>query len=316
MRAMSSFSRVTHNDPFEPSSPSRIRPCRRRRINSGFTLVEMLVAMAITLLMMAALARSFGFVGRKVQESRADTELASKLRDITTRLSDELSQCTVNLTPNGGEEDQLGYFVYYEGPMTNATSSLFRAFDNATGDVVLNDSRYGDFDDYIAFTAVAQGNNWFTGKVPRYLLDQKTAEIGGSSYSLPSPASTAFEPVMIRSKYAEIVYFASPEYAPSSLPASPAYIDVDGDLDLGSGSAIENGLPDRIRIHRRVLLIRPDLNLANGMLPIQNNGTVDFMRADAWPTAFGGARRQCDGEDNGQCQSGLAVRHGWDSPAV
>jgi hypothetical protein len=170
--------------------------------------------------------------------------------------------------------------------VTNATSSLFRATTDGSGNLVLSDSRYGDFDDYIAFTAVAQGNNWFTGKVPRYILDMKTAEENGVPYSLPSPgAATAFEPVVIRSKYAEIIYFASPEYAETSLPASPAYIDVDGDVDLGSGSPTQNGLPDRIRIHRRVLLIRPDLNLANGRLGVQNNGTIDFMRADAWPIA-------------------------------
>ncbi len=263
-----------------------VLPGRSGRAGSpGFTLVEMMVAMAITLLMMAALARSFGFIGNKVQESRAETDLAGKLRDMTTRLSDELKQCTVNLAPNDGEDDQLGYFVYYEGPVTNATSSLFRVFNDSSGNVVLGDSKYGDFDDYIAFTAVAQGNNWFTGKVPRYLLDQRTGQIAGTGYTLPTPASTAFEPVVIRSKYAEIIYFASPEYATASLPANPSYIDVDGDTDFGSGSASENGIPDRIRIHRRVLLIRPDLNLTSGRLPVQNSGTVDFMRADAWPTA-------------------------------
>lgn len=265
-------------------------PATDRR--TGFTLVEMLVAMAITLLLMAALARAFGFVGTRIRESRADTTLASSLRDMTTRLSDELSQCTVNLSPQSLEEeqDQLGYFLYYEGPVTNATSSLFRATTAADGSVVLPDSKYGDFDDYIAFTAVAQGNNWFTGKVPRYILDQKREELAGGTYTLPTPASLAFEPVVIRSKYAEIIYFASPEYAPASLPANPAYIDVDGDVDLNAdGSASENGLPDRLRIHRRVLLIRPDLNMNTGpfagALPALNNGRVDFMLADNWPTA-------------------------------
>lgn len=257
----------------------------RQPARHGFTLVEMLVAMAITLLMMLALAKSFGFVSQQIRDSRADTDLANRLRDISTRLSDELSRCTVNLSPNNGEQDQRGYFLYYEGPSTDATSTLFRAINDADGNVVLDKSKFADFDDYIAFTAVAQGNNWFTGKVPRYLLDQKTAEVNGTTYTLPNPIDSAFEPVVIRSKYAEIIYFASPEYAPASLPANPAYIDVDGDLDLGSGSAIEDGIPDRIRIHRRVLLIRPDLNLAGGMLPIQNNGTVNFMQADAWPTA-------------------------------
>lgn len=291
------------------NAPSR-RVLRSFRIPRGFTLVEMLVAMAITLILMAALARAFGFVGTRIRESRADTTLASALRDMTTRLSDELGQCTVNLEPSTleQEQDQLGYFVYYEGPVTDATSSLFRAATDASGNVVLDDSKYGDFDDYIAFTAVANGNNWFTGKVPRYVLDRRTAEENGVAYSPPTPAIRAFDPVVIRSKYAEIIYFASPEYVNSSLPATPQYIDVDGDTDFNAdGDASENGLPDRLRIHRRVLLIRPDLNVnappslpANTVaLPRLNNGSVNFMQADAWPTAttstVSGAANTSDG---------------------
>ena len=150
---------------------------RHQAAPTGFTLVEMLVAMTVTLLMMAALARAFAYVGTQIQESRADTQLATNLRDITTKLQDDLAQCTVELTPNTGlDEDQNGYFLYYEGPVTDATSSLFRA-DDSSGTLELRDARYGDFDDYIAFTAVAKGSQWFRGKVPRYILNQKSAEL-------------------------------------------------------------------------------------------------------------------------------------------
>ena len=67
---------------------------------------------------------------------------------------------------------------------------------------------------------------------------------------------------MIESKYAEIVYFASPEY----VSGTDTYIDNDGTIDFNANSVIDgeesrNGFPDRLRIHRRVLLIRPDLNI-------------------------------------------------------
>jgi hypothetical protein len=260
----------------------------------------MLVAMAVTLLMMVAVARAFAFVGARIRESRGNVQLSNDLRDITTRLNDELTRCTVKLEPNTGQPDQAGYFLYCEGPVTDATSSLFRTALDASGAVDVPDSRYGDFDDYLAFTAIAPLGSWFSGKVPRYLLDQKAAEVAGTTYTLPvdDPLTTAidesqvpFQPVVIRSRYAEIVYFASPEYF--NVPAGNAnylrYVDVDGNVDLGSGSANENGLPDRMKIHRRVLLIRPDLNLSTGALPIQNrmvNGvSVPFMRADNWPAA-------------------------------
>ncbi|WP_146529114.1 PulJ/GspJ family protein [Novipirellula artificiosorum] len=265
----------------------------------GFTLVEMLVSMAVTLLMMAALARAFAFVGERVRDSRADVEMTNELRDITTRLKDELEQCTVTMEPARGGTDPLGYFMYYEGPLTDATSSLFRVFTDAAGDTVLNDAKYGDLDDVLAFTAVAKPGTWFSGKVPRFVLDQKTVELlpvnndsDTSNNILYNPANfpgSAWDPVVIRSKYAEIVYYASPEYAPVSLPASPVYIDVDGDTDLGSGSASENGYPDRVKLHRRVLLIRPDLNMSNGTIQSRSfnpgDGNLAYMLADAWPTA-------------------------------
>ena len=237
----------------------------------GFTLVEMLVAMAITLLMMAALARAFGFVGERVRDSRANLQLSSENRDAMTRLNAELTRCTVRLEPNQGGPDQLGYFLYHEGPVTDVTSSLFRATTDADGNLDLPDSRYGDFDDYLAFTAVAPPNAWFTGKVPRYLLEAKSHQVKGSAFARNGATdSAAFEPVVIRSKYAEIIYFASPEYDATTLGTpTPLYIDLDGDTDLdGDGVDAENGLPDRLRIYRRVLLIRPDLNVDPSALTV------------------------------------------------
>lgn len=280
----------------------RLGRCRHRStpVKRGFTLVEMLIAMTITLLMMVAVARAFSFVGSRIRESRGNVKLSNELRNITTRLNDELNRCTVRLEPTLRGSDQSGYFLYSEGPVTDATSSLFRTAVDTDGSVVLPDSRYGDFDDYLAFTAVAPPGSWFAGKVPRYVLDQKAAEVAGVTYTLPvdDPVTTAidesqfaFEPVTIRSRYAEIVYFASPEYylVPPGNAQYQQYVDVDGNVDLGSGSATENGLPDRLKIHRRILLIRPDLNLATGNLPIQSrtvgSTSVQFMRADNWPTA-------------------------------
>ena len=270
--------------------------------STGFTLVEMLIAMAVTLLMMIALAKSFGFVGAQVKESRADVELVNQLRDVNNRMSDEMNACTVPLITATSEYEPSGYFIYAEGPITNATSSLFRASLDDEGNLQLPESRYGDFDDYLAFTAVARGNNWFTGKVPRFVLDQKKVEernrINGTSI-VYSPANFEGDPwdaIVIRSKHAEIIYYASPEYVASSLPGSPQYVDADGDVDLnGDCDDSNNGFPDRIRLHRRVLLIRPDLNSANGFIPrrtlsVRNqNGvgttSIPMMTADRWPTA-------------------------------
>jgi prepilin-type N-terminal cleavage/methylation domain-containing protein len=252
-----------------PSCP----PANRRRGDSrGFTLVEMLVAMAVTLLLMAALGKGFAYIGESIRDSRVQVELTNDLRDVTNRLQEDLTRCTVPLQPSRDEHEPDGYFLYYEGPVTDATSSLFLSVNDPKNPAP--ESRYGDFDDYLAFTAVATGDSWFTGMVPRFILDQKTAALAGNSSYTPDPA-TMNDPVMIRSKYAEIVYFASPEYE-----AGLQYVDVDA-----------NGLPDRLRIHRRVLLIRPDLNITTGAqpprLPRLNAGSD-------WLLGMAALHQQCD----------------------
>lgn len=241
----------------------------------AFTLIEMLIAMAVTLLLMAALGKGFAYVGENIRDSRTQVSLANELRDITNRLQTELSTSTAGLKAASIAYEPSGYLTYYEGPVTDATSSLFLPTDDPNNPTP--ESRYGDFDDYLAFTAVATGDSWFTGKVPRFILDQKIADIAGTTYT---PGANALDPVVIKSKYAEIVYFASPEYEPGSMvlpdePSNPLrYRDLDNNL-----------LPDKIRLHRRVLLIRPDLNITpqGGVPPRLING-VNYLLPDTWST--------------------------------
>jgi prepilin-type N-terminal cleavage/methylation domain-containing protein len=245
----------------------------------AFTLIEMMVAMAVTLLLMAALGRGFAFIGETIRDSRAQVELTNELRDITNRLQTDLASCTVSLQPCLTPNEPAGYFMYSEGPLTDATSSLFLS-EIVDGSVETPHSRYGDYDDYIAFTAVAAGDNWFTGKVPRFVLDQKTAQFNNVAYNPTNFGGNPWDPVVIQSKYAEIVYFASPDYVREQLPTGINPIDFDG-----------NSLPDNIRLHRRVLLIRPDLNV-NGAITNRdftiNGVSYPFMRADQWPSITAG----------------------------
>ena len=130
-------------------------------------------------------ARSLMWAGR-FKRVAGITQLTSELRDVTTRLHSDLKQCTVRISATGDlASDQNGYFLYYEGPLTDATSSLFR-IDTSSGQPVFPDSRYGDCDDYLAFTAVAKPGQWFKGKVPRYLILQKEREVFRQSLTDPT----------------------------------------------------------------------------------------------------------------------------------
>lgn len=256
----------------------------------GFTLVEMLIAMAVTLLLMAALSKAFGLIGENVRESRVAIDLTNQTRSVTSRLRDELSRATTVANPPVTADSGEGYLVYYEGPLTDATTTILGASPNAANENTYQDAKYGDCDDYLAFTAAAKGDNWFRGTVPRFVLDAKTAELNSTGYSSGDFPGNPLDPIVITSKYAEIVYFVAPEYQTAvddddatkrifvyGTDGSPQFVDEDGNL-----------IPDRMNLHRRVLLIRPDLNLSSGQLAIYrfSNGTqsVEYMIPDRWPT--------------------------------
>ena len=236
-----------------------------------------------------------------VRASRVAVDLASRARDVTTLLRDELSRATAFADPPAKTDAGEGYLVYYEGPLADATATMLGTSPTIENENTFQDAKFGDYDDILAFTAVAKGENWFRGKVPRFVLDAKTAEINGVAYSaadFPGGVAGALDPVVITSKYAEIIYFVAPEYETSpddddastrilnyDANGSPQFVDFDGNL-----------IPDRLNLHRRVLLIRPDLNLTAPTItlphlptpaPIQLasyvTGINEYMIPDQWP---------------------------------
>src|SRR6266576_2217635 len=84
--------------------------CRR-----GFTLVEMLVAMALTLILVYAIAHFYAIVGDAVKDGRAMIELNQQLRAVVERLKSDLDQVTVPLVPWADEGGAAGYFEIKEG---------------------------------------------------------------------------------------------------------------------------------------------------------------------------------------------------------
>jgi prepilin-type N-terminal cleavage/methylation domain-containing protein len=143
-------------------------PCTELR--RGFTLVEMLVALALTLLMMAAVAQIFAMMGQGVNGSRSMAELNDRMRATAYRLRQDLAGITVTPDPPVKPEINSGYLEIIEGRETDlvtyASGQLFRKDGGALdGDgkwvgnpepyegVVGSDDRLvGDVDDVILFT--------------------------------------------------------------------------------------------------------------------------------------------------------------------
>lgn len=215
----------------------------------GFTLVEVLVATAVTLLMMISLAQIFKVIGDSMQQGRSVLELNNRLRSVVYRLRSDLDNLTVIPAPPADPSTGSGYLQVFDGSTTDYTAAT--RFSMAA-------SRFGDVDDILMAT-VRAGDVWFTGKVPQFVL-LKTA---------PDPNNLDhFTLISIASQHAEVSVFlqplasnaGNPNRDPGFFLTSPLKEAAYEDTDLFAG------FPDSFRLYYRTLLVRPDLNL-NGVLP-------------------------------------------------
>lgn len=185
----------------------------RRRVRAGLTIMELLVAAAIALLMVAGLVTAFKVIGDQVALARATLEVAGQLRTAQHTIRENLDNASAPVRPWLKPADGHGYFEYLEGPMSDV-----RAPDSGIAPDI-DDSIVGDIDDILMFTARSEFEP-FRGRYK-------------------GPTGTDDPPAIITSQEAEIVIWTR-------------WIDATGNgLDPG----------DQVTIHRRVLLIRPDLVL-------------------------------------------------------
>ncbi len=143
------------------------RPARWRRTRHsvarrlGFTLVEILVATALTLLLMAVAVNGFGLLTGSIGNNQALIETSGRLRSAQMRLQLDLRYVTARLTPPLDPDQELGYFEIVEGP--GPWNSGFASIGARPVDDLGNpDSSVGDIDDVLMFTCRSFGEP-FTG---------------------------------------------------------------------------------------------------------------------------------------------------------
>jgi prepilin-type N-terminal cleavage/methylation domain-containing protein len=171
-----------------------------RRIARGFTLLEVLVAVTITLILMGLVVEIFSRVSTGVNNSRANMELNDQLRNAKHRLIMDLRGVTAPMTPPLEPMKNLGYFEYVEGPRV-ASSQFTGVLGTSGGDMGMDvgplasnsnmrvvNSVIGDTDDLLMFTTSSFDGEMFVGK-------------GGFR---PTSSSIA---VGAQSRYAEVAWF-------------------------------------------------------------------------------------------------------------
>ena len=154
--------------------PTNSIHCTRQqeRVRSAFTLVEMLVATAATLILLGIVMTMFEILGEAVNESRTVGELEAQLRTVSTLLQQDLLGTSVNadsrgLTCPADSSTGNGYFEVIEGPNTDLWDSSGSGFDKSgttPGPGNSSDDRIvGDTDDLLFFTTQSISQEPFSG---------------------------------------------------------------------------------------------------------------------------------------------------------
>jgi len=229
--------------------PQNHHPSARR----GFSLIEVLVAVTLTLILMAAVVRMFGNVSREVSRGRAGMELAGNLRGVVQTLRNDLGGVTPEVKPWPTTGSGEGYLEYSEFVAKDNSEYMYtqgRIAAPTLGDPTLLNSSgiIGDFDDVLAFTARAR-NETFRGRVRGGALTLNAA----GKFTLTAGTNV----IPIESPTAEIVYFTR--------------------FDDRNGNGVWEPLDGEVRtLHRRTFLIRPDIELAQTIT--NRAGVVDFYQ--------------------------------------
>ena len=90
---------------------------RHFRSRGGFTLLEVLVATAVTLLMMVSLAQIFKVIGDSMKQGRAALELNSRIRNVAHRIQLDLNNMTVVPKPGRRRADRQRLFENLRRPV-------------------------------------------------------------------------------------------------------------------------------------------------------------------------------------------------------
>lgn len=160
-------------------------------VRSAFTLIEMLVAVALTVLLMMMVVSVMSQVMDTVSANRATIEMTDRLRYVRNRLQADLEGITVYPNPPVRPETGQGYFEYVEGPIGAITPAALYSFEpDDTGTTF--DFTVGDPDDILMFTSKSNDEP-FTGRF--------------MTYSMTGGVFTPSTPTTVQSQTAEIAWF-------------------------------------------------------------------------------------------------------------
>ncbi len=181
----------------------RSRRAATRRL--GFSLLELLIAMLISLMVLGATVSLFGVVAERIAGGRATIEINDRLRNASQLLRGDLRGLTIETTAWPSASSGNGYLELDKSPPTPAAQSF--------------NGLLGYTDDILCFTTHSQGRP-FTARVmlggKTQIVESNYAEVQWFLYPRgPSPANTPPGTLPMRTLYRHMLLIR-PDFPPIS----------------------------------------------------------------------------------------------------
>ena len=234
-------------------------PCFRFRARRAVTLIELLVAVALTLMVVLAIVRVFDVLGGNVTESRAILELSGELRNASNLLQSDLDRMTAPTLPALDPQSAQGYLEIIEGVCTDWDSDGDRLISaNYLRSLNPNDPAFDDLPAAANPSLDPPFDNQYLQNVALILGDTDDV-LMGTIRSDGQPFVGRFLGRVIESELAEVVWWVQREQTPLPPGSLPGAVNTSPTVSL--------------TVHRRVLLIRPDLTAGLQFYLTQNPDT-------------------------------------------
>lgn len=240
----------------------------------GLTLVEMLIAMAITLVMMAAVVTVFANISSSVINRRATIEMTSQVRHVRGVLQRDLAGATCPAVPWQKPEANHGYIEIIEGPQSDFDPSIWLRDRNDNGIADGVDLDGSDLERIDLAVSTLPSSNFY--RLPGSATDIKSVEpnastdgggLGDADDVLALTVRNEDEPFVGRipsgATRANNVPIAFPEWThqnQKSTLAEVIWFSLENPLERSGDESFYFTEPGFRTVYRRTLLIAPWLN--------------------------------------------------------
>lgn len=249
----------------------------------GVTLVEMMIALIITLMIVFAMVEAFRRIGETTTDGRATIEMLGQIRHCRVLMEEDISRCTIPVEmrdPRALSPDQYhGYFELIEGIGSDSdpggyyvrtgvglTYNTFNFADAANFLAAESRTLFGDLTDILCMT-IRNDDNPFRG---RFAVGPGVDGQWGTNDDVIN---------VIESNLAEVIWWA--------------------ELNDQSQDGVWNP-GETFTIHRRVLLIRPDLAIPTPTMTVpafhRNNDVSVHHHFDATTHTYMGLQANSLGD--------------------